>query len=73
MTEQAELNPVRSEDDPRVKMINVEILRYKDRAKQLLMKEYPELREAKRNNDRIIKSIQRGKDPSELEALTFEF
>ena len=73
MTEQAELNPVRSEDDPRVKMINVEILRYKDRAKQLLMKEYPELREAKRTNDKIIKSIQRGKDPSELEALTFEF
>ena len=72
-TEQAEFETVRSEDDPRVKQISSVINLYKDIAKKKLMQEYPELQEQKQQNDRIIKQRKSGKDPAELDELTFEF
>ena len=72
-TEQAEFETVRSEDDPRVKQISAVINLYKDVAKKRLMQEYPELQEKKQQNDKIIRQRQSGKDPAELDELTFEF
>ena len=72
-TEQAEFETVRSEDDPRVKQISAVINLYKDVAKKRLMQEYPELQEKKQQNDKIIRQRQGGKDPAELDELTFEF
>lgn len=72
-TEQAEFETVRSEDDPRVKQISAVINLYKDVAKKKLMQEYPELQEKKQQNDKIIRQRQGGKDPAELDELTFEF
>jgi hypothetical protein len=69
----AEIERVRSQDDPRVKLINTVISAYKKRAQLQLFKEYPDLRDAVYSNKAIRKTIQSGGDASLQENLIFEF
>ena len=69
----AEIQQLRSQDDPRVKLINMVISDYKDLAKFQLFKEYPDLAEAVQQNKAIRKTIQGGGDASLADNLIFEF
>tara|TARA_R100001510_G_C7654328_1_gene212969 strand:+ start:202 stop:4176 length:3975 start_codon:yes stop_codon:yes gene_type:complete len=69
----AEIERVRSQDDPRVKLINTVISAYKKRAQLQLFKEYPDLRDAVYSNKAIRKTIQNGGDAALADNLIFEF
>ena len=69
----AEIAQVRSQDDPRVKLINTVISAYKERAKGKLFKEFPELADAVYSNTAIRKTIQNGGDAALADNLIFEF
>jgi hypothetical protein len=69
----AEIERLRSQDDPRVKRINMVISDYKTLAKQRLFKEFPELAEAVEQNKAIRRTIQSGGDASLQDNLIFEF
>lgn len=73
LADQAEIEQLRSGDDPRVKLINQVIQFYKTRAQAQLYKEFPELAEAVNENRAIRKTIQSGGDPSLSDNLIFEF
>ena len=73
VTAGAEIAQVRSQDDPRVQMINLVISQYKEKAKRELFKEYPELADAVYSNKAIRQTIQNGGDASLADNLIFEF
>lgn len=73
LTQQAEIEQLRSSDDPRVKLINQVIQAYKKRAQLQLYQEFPELSKAVYENRAIRKTIQAGGDASLSENLIFEF
>lgn len=73
LTDQAEIEQLRSADDPRVKLINQVIQLYKKRAQAQLYKEFPELAQAVNENKAIRKTIQAGGDASLSDNLIFEF
>jgi hypothetical protein len=73
LAEQAEIEQLRSADDPRVKLINQVIQLYKKRAQAQLYKEFPELAQAVNENKAIRKTIQAGGDASLSDNLIFEF
>lgn len=54
-------NLVMSRESHRVQMLNRQISRYRDRAKRLLYKEFPELKQQVREYDRYVDKSQRGK------------
>ena len=64
---------VRSQDDPRVKLINTVISAYKERAKGKLFKEFPELADAVYSNTAIRKTIQNGGDAALQDNLILSF
>ena len=69
----AEIERLRSQDDPRVKRINMVISDYKTLAKLRLFKEFPDLAEAVEQNKAIRRTIQSGGDASLQDNLIFEF
>ena len=73
LADQAEIEQLRSADDPRVKLINQVIQLYKKRAQAQLYKEFPELAQAVNENKAIRKTIQAGGDASLSDNLIFEF
>ena len=54
-------NLVMARESHRVQMLNRQISRYRDRAKRLLYKEFPELKQQVREYDRYVDKSQRGK------------
>jgi hypothetical protein len=73
LTNEAELFPVESSLDPRVKAINKVIEDYKEAARKMLFKEFPELGRANFNNKKIMKSIKNGGDPQNADNIVREF
>lgn len=71
---QVDIEKPRSEDDPRVKLINQFMQIYKKRAQSQLYKEFPELGETVLKNKVVKKALQLGGDPAEFnKELVFKF
>lgn len=63
-------NLVTPQESHRVAMLNDHVSSYRRRAQQELLKSYPELRQAVREYDRYVKTVQSGRDAGERPATS---
>ena len=73
LTLEAEIAPVASADDPRVRELNIIIEAYKKAARIQLMEENPKLFKTLQNNKMIKRVVQRGGDRNLMDGLVKEF